>query len=235
MMNLAAAANDDGVMALPAALTDALGGGGLSRRTDSSDMVTDAGVLWEGLQAEGSPSSALILQSAQDAQPQQHKLPLDVEEVDVEVVVDDSQAERERIGRVLNLAAQQGYPSPNSRSRRVTQEPGHDFGIASPGHNDNPTPSPRYTRDDAHNEQHNCDASLDDDGALQEEVELASSAALCALMRFQFCTVASVTRQMRSCAYWGHYFSNWAPECVIALIEFALLNGWIKENDGSWV
>ncbi|CCW66295.1 unnamed protein product [Phytomonas sp. Hart1] len=63
----------------------------------------------------------------------------------------------------------------------------------------------------------------------ETEISLASSAALCALGKFQHNTVEAVQLEMRWLPAWAGAFAGWATPCCWALVELAILNGWLEK------
>lgn len=225
----------------------------LSRRLDSAEVISDG--TWEGMtpmKAIPSTQTANFSPSARSLNmatpPPLTVLPATISTAAPPAVpalsigdeIVDTPSERRRIGNILNLAAQQGYPplSLLARCRRMSTPPTNmemneeDFGDRTPPEcdvsqqNQQVTPS-RHTYTDE------VASTILNSNALDEQIELATSAAFRALVRFQYCSVASVTAEMRRCPFWGEWFSSWAPEVMVALVEFGVMNGWLFESDGS--
>ncbi|KEG12295.1 hypothetical protein DQ04_01821000 [Trypanosoma grayi] len=64
----------------------------------------------------------------------------------------------------------------------------------------------------------------------EAEVDAAAAAALCALGKFTHNTIANVRWEMRHMPLLCHAFAEWEEVCCKALVEIALLNGWLVET-----
>lgn len=68
-------------------------------------------------------------------------------------------------------------------------------------------------------------------GSDEAMTALASSAALCAIGKFNFADTSAVQAEMRRLPTLSSLFCRWSIECCEALVKFALLNSWLREEE----